>query len=197
MIYRWLVLLFAASLALTAQAQEAPDVLVKRVAEDVLQTIRGDKDLQSGNQAKVKQLIESKLAPNFDFTRMTALAMGKNWRSATPEQQKILIDEFRTLLVRTYSGALSNYRDNTMDYAPLRMNPGDSEVIVRTSVRRPGQAPVQIDYSMAKTPDGWKAYDVIVAGVSLVTNYREEFNNAVRDGGVDGLLKTLTAKNKS
>ena len=122
MIYRWVALLFAASMALTAQAQEAPDVLVKRVAEDVLQTIRGDKDLQAGNQAKVKQLIESKLAPNFDFARMTALAMGKNWRSATPEQQKVLTDEFRTLLVRTYSGALSNYRDNTMDYAPLRMN---------------------------------------------------------------------------
>jgi phospholipid transport system substrate-binding protein len=196
MIYRWVAILFAASLALSAQAQEAPDVLVKRVAEDVLQTIRGDKDLQAGNQAKVKQLIESKLAPNFDFTRMTALAMGKNWRSATPEQQKVLTDEFRTLLVRTYSGALSNYRDNTMDYAPLRSNPGDTEVIVRTSVRRPGQAPVQIDYSMAKTPDGWKAYDVIVAGVSLVTNYRDEFNDAIKNSGVDGLIKMLADKNK-
>jgi phospholipid transport system substrate-binding protein len=196
MIYRWMALLFAASLALTAQAQEAPDVLVKRVAEDVLQTIRSDKDLQAGNQAKVKQLIESKLAPNFDFTRMTSLAMGKNWRSATPEQQKVLTDEFRTLLVRTYSGALSNYRDNTMDYAPLRMNPGDTDVIVRTSVRRAGQAPVQIDYSMAKTPDGWKAYDVIVAGVSLVTNYRDEFNDAIKRSGVDGLIKMLVDKNK-
>lgn len=196
MIYRWVAILFAASLALSAQAQEAPDVLVKRVAEDVLQTIRGDKDLQAGNQAKVKQLIESKLAPNFDFTRMTALAMGKNWRSATPEQQKILTDDFRTLLVRTYSGALSNYRDNTMDYAPLRANPGDTEVIVRTSVRRPGQAPVQIDYSMAKTPEGWKAYDVIVAGVSLVTNYRDEFNDAIKSSGVDGLIKMLADKNK-
>ena len=115
-----------------AWAQEAPDALVKRVAEDVLPTIRADKDLQAGNQAKVKQLIETKLAPNFDFTRMTALAMGRNWRSASPEQQKQLTDEFRTLLVRTYSGALTGYRDNTMDYKPLRMNPGDTEVIVRT-----------------------------------------------------------------
>ena len=195
MIYRWIPLLLAASFSLAATAQEAPDALVKRVSEDVLQTIRGDKDLQAGNQAKVKQLIESKLAPHFDFTRMTALAMGRNWRSATPDQQKALTDQFRTLLVRTYSGALSNYRDNTMDYAPLRMNAGDTEVTVRTSVRRPGQAPVQIDYSMAKTPDGWKAYDVIVAGVSLVTNYRDEFNDAVKSGGVDGLIKTLTAKN--
>jgi phospholipid transport system substrate-binding protein len=198
MIYRWISILFAALLALTAQAQtqEAPDVLVKRVAEDVLQTIRSDKEVQGGNQAKVKQLIESKLAPHFDFSRMTALAMGKNWRSATPEQQKALTDEFRTLLVRTYSGALSNYRDNTMDYAALRTNPGDTEVIVRTSVRRAGQTPVQIDYSMAKTPDGWKAYDVIVAGVSLVTNYRDEFNDAVKSSGVDGLIKMLVDKNK-
>lgn len=197
MTLRWVSAFFAASLALaSAQAQEAPDALVKRVAEDVLQTIRGDADLQSGNQAKVKALIESKLAPNFDFTRMTALAMGRNWRSATPEQQRRLTDEFRSLLVRTYSGALSNYRDNTMDYAPLRTNAGDTEVTVRTSVRRPGQAPVQIDYSMAKGPDGWKAYDVIVAGVSLVTNYRDEFNDAVKSGGIDSLIKTLADKNK-
>ena len=194
--YRWVSIFFGAALALTAHAQEAPDVLVKRVSEDVVQTIRSDKDLQAGNQAKVKELIESKLAPHFDFTRMTALAMGRNWRSATPEQQKILTDEFRTLLVRTYSGALSNYRDNTMDYAPLRMNAGDTDVTVRTSVRRSGQAPVQIDYSMAKTPEGWKAYDVIVAGVSLVTNYRDEFNDTVKSSGIDGLIKTLAAKNK-
>jgi len=153
-------LLCLAWLAPAAYAQEAPDALVKRVAEDMLQTIRSDKDLQAGNQAKIKQVIETKLVPNFDFTRMTSLAMGRNWRTATPEQQKQLADQFRTLLVRTYSGALSNYRDNTMDYKPLRMNPGDTDVIVRTAVQRPGQAPVQIDYSMEKTPDGWKAYDV-------------------------------------
>jgi phospholipid transport system substrate-binding protein len=179
-----------------ALAQEAPDALVKRVAEDVLSTIRSDKDLQAGNQAKVKQLIETKLAPHFDFARMTALAVGRNWRSANPEQQQQLTDQFRTLLVRTYSGALTGYRDNTMDYKPLRMNAGDSEVIVRTEVRRAGQAPVQIDYSMAKTPEGWKAYDVIVAGVSLVTNYRDEFNDIVRNSGIDGLIKALDAKNK-
>jgi phospholipid transport system substrate-binding protein len=177
-------------------AQEAPDALVKRVAEDVLSTIRSDKDLQAGNQAKVKQLIETKLAPHFDFARMTALAVGRNWRTATPEQQQQLTDQFRTLLVRTYSGALTGYRDNTMDYKPLRMNPGDSEVIVRTEVRRPGQAPVQIDYNMTKTPEGWKAYDVVVAGVSLVTNYRDEFNDIFRNSGIEGLIKALDAKNK-
>jgi len=188
--------LLSLSLAPAAWAQEAPDALVKRVADDVLNTIRGDKDIQAGNQAKVKQLIESKLAPNFDFGRMTSLALGRNWRTATPEQQKQLTDQFRTLLVRTYSGALSNYRDNTMNYKPMRMNPGDTDVVVRTEVTRPGQSPVPIDYSMEKTPEGWKAYDVVVAGVSLVTNYRDEFNGIVQKSGVDGLVKALTDKNQ-
>jgi phospholipid transport system substrate-binding protein len=190
-----LVLLPIALSAQPALAQEAPDVLVKRVSEDVLATIRSDKDLQAGNQTKVKELIETKLAPNFDFTRMTALAVGRNWRAASPEQQKQLTDQFRTLLVRTYSGALTGYRDNTMDYKPLRTNPGDTDVIVRTEVRRAGQAPVQIDYNMGKAPEGWKAYDVVVAGVSLVTNYRDEFSDIVKNSGIDGLIKTLDAKN--
>ena len=190
----WMLLGFAA-MSSPVWAQEAPDALVKRLAEEVIAEIKGDKELQAGNQAKVKQVIETKLVPNFDFTRMTALAMGRNWRSATPEQQKQLTDQFRTLLVRTYSGALTNYRENTMDYKPLRMNAGDAEVTVRTEVRRQGQTPVQIDYSMEKTPDGWKAYDVIVAGVSLVTNYRDEFNDTIKNSGIDGLIATLVKKN--
>jgi phospholipid transport system substrate-binding protein len=191
-----LLLLPLALIASPVHAQEAPDALVKRVAEETLSAIRADKDLQAGNPAKVKQLIESKLLPHFDTARMTALAMGRNWRAATPEQQKRLTEEFQTLLIRTYSNALTNYRDNTMNYKPLRMNAGDTEVIVRTEVTRPGQAPVPIDYSMEKTPEGWKAYDVIVAGVSLVTNYRDEFNDVVKSSGVDGLVKTLAQKNK-
>ena len=191
-----LIMLPLALSADLALAQEAPDALVKRVAEDVLTTIRSDKDLQAGNQAKVKQLIETKLAPHFDFARMTALAVGRNWRNGNPEQQQQLTHQFRTLLLRTYSGALTSYRDNTMDYKPLRMNAGDAEVIVRTEVRRPGQAPVQIDYNMTKTPEGWKAYDVVVAGVSLVTNYRDEFSDIVRTSGIDGLIKALDTKNK-
>jgi len=179
-----------------SRAQEAPDALVKRIAEETLAAIRADKDLQSGNPAKVKQLIEAKLVPHFDTSRMTALAMGRNWRAATPEQQKELTEQFKTLLIRTYSNALTNYRDNTMTYKPLRMNPGDTEVVVRTEVSRSGAAPVQIDYSMEKTPEGWKAYDVVVAGVSLVTNYRDEFNDIVKSSGVDGLIKTLTEKNR-
>jgi phospholipid transport system substrate-binding protein len=191
-----LLLLPFVLVASPVHAQEAPDALVKRVAEETLSAIRADKDLQAGNPAKVKQLIESKLLPHFDTARMTALAMGRNWRAATPEQQKRLTEEFQTLLIRTYSNALTNYRDNTMNYKPLRANPGDTEVIVRTEVTRPGQAPVQIDYSMGKTPEGWKAYDVVVAGVSLVTNYRDEFNDVIKSSGVDGLIKTLAEKNK-
>jgi len=191
-----LLLLPFVLVASPVHAQEAPDALVKRVAEETLSAIRADKDLQAGNPAKVKQLIESKLLPHFDTARMTALAMGRNWRAATPEQQKRLTEELQTLLIRTYSNALTNYRDNTMNYKPLRANPGDTEVIVRTEVTRPGQAPVQIDYSMGKTPEGWKAYDVVVAGVSLVTNYRDEFNDVIKSSGVDGLIKTLAEKNK-
>jgi len=189
-------LLLLAVAAPLAWAQEAPDALVKRIAEETLATIRADKELQTGNPAKVKSLIESKLVPHFDTARMTALAMGRNWRSASPEQQKELTEQFKTLLIRTYSNALTNYRDNTMSYKPLRANAGDSEVVVRTDVTRPGQAPVPIDYSMEKTPEGWKAYDVVVAGVSLVTNYRDEFNDTVRSSGVDGLIKALQAKNQ-
>ncbi|HTS22965.1 MAG TPA: ABC transporter substrate-binding protein [Casimicrobiaceae bacterium] len=188
-----LLLAFAAP----AFAQEAPDALVKRIAEETLATIRADKELQAGNPSKVKALIESKLVPNFDTARMTALAMGRNWRAASPEQQKALIEQFKTLLIRTYSNALTNYRDNTMSYKPLRANPGDTDVVVRTEVTRPGQAPVPIDYSMEKTPEGWKCYDVVVAGVSLVTNYRDEFNDTVRSSGIDGLIKALAAKNGS
>ena len=189
------VLALAAGAA-PAQEPEAPDALVKRVGEDVLATIRADPLIQAGNQKRIQEVIETKLLPNFDFGRMTALAMGKNWRAATPEQQQRLVEEFRTLLVRTYSGALNKYRDEKVDYKPLRMNPGDTDVTVRTAVQKPGGQPVQIDYSMAKTPGGWKAYDVVVAGVSLVTNYRDEFNEQVKSGGVDGLIKVLVDKNK-
>jgi phospholipid transport system substrate-binding protein len=189
-----LLFLFAA-LALSAHAQEGPDALVKRVSQEVLQIVKTDPKVQAGDKARIREVIETKLLPNFDFERMTALAMGRNWRAATPEQQKRLTDEFRTLLVRTYSGALNQYREQTMEYKPLRADPKATDVTVRTEVIRPGQQPVQIDYGMHKTDAGWKAYDVIVGGVSLVTNYRDEFNAQVSSGGVDGLIKSLAAKN--
>jgi phospholipid transport system substrate-binding protein len=182
--------------AAPAFAQEAPDAIVKRVASDVIATIKADPAIQAGNEARIREVLETKLLPHFDFTRMTALAMGRNWQAATPEQQKRVTDEFRALLVRTYSGALNNYRNETIDYKPLRMNPADTDVTVRTLVVRATGSPIQIDYSMAKQGDTWKCYDVIVAGVSLVTNYRDEFNNQVKAGGVDGLIKTLADRNK-
>jgi len=193
---RGLWLIAALLVAAPALAQEAPDAIVKRVANDVIATIKSDPAIQAGNEARVREVLEVKLLPNFDFTRMTALAMGKNWRTATPEQQKRITDEFRALLVRTYSGALNNYRNETIDYKPLRMNPADTDVTVRTVVVRATGSPIPIDYSMTKTPEGWKCYDVIVGGVSLVTNYRDEFNDQVQKGGVDALIKTLSERNK-
>jgi phospholipid transport system substrate-binding protein len=190
------VLAFAALLALPALAQEAPDALVKRVSAETVQAIKADPKIIAGDPDRVREVIEKKLLPNFDFTRMTALAMGRNWRQATPEQQQKLTNEFRTLLVRTYSNALTQYRDETIDVKPLRGDPNANEVIVRSEVVRSGRQPVQIDYGMAKTPEGWKAYDVIVGGVSLVTNYRDEFNEQVKAGGIDGLIKTLADKNR-
>ena len=182
--------------ALPARAQEMPDALVKRVTQDVIATIKSDPAIQAGNQARIRDVLEAKLLPNFDFARMTALALGKNWRSATPEQQKRVTDEFRALLVRTYSGALNQYRNETIDFKPLRMNAGDSDVMVRTAVLRPGGAPIQIDYSMEKVADAWKCYDIVVGGVSLVTNYRDEFSEQVKNGGMDGLIKTLADRNR-
>jgi phospholipid transport system substrate-binding protein len=179
-----------------ALAQEAPDALVKRVAQETLQTIKSDPKVQAGDQQRIREVVESKLLPYFDFERITALAMGRNWRQASPEQQKQLVDQFRALLVRTYSGALAQYRDQVMDYKPLRAEANATDVTVRTEVVRQGQAPVQIDYSMTKSPSGWRVYDVIVGGVSLVTNYRDEFNEQIKNGGVDGLIKSLNAKNQ-
>jgi phospholipid transport system substrate-binding protein len=190
-----LVVLVLALVALPALAQEAPDALVKRVSQEALAIIKSDPQVQAGDQARIRELIETKLAPYFDIDRMTALAAGRAYRSATPEQKKALAEQFKTLLIRTYSTALNQYRDQTLDYKPLRADPNASDVTVRTEVIRPGQTPVEIDYSMTKTPSGWKAYDVIVGGVSLVTNYRDEFNQQVQQGGIDGLIRSLAAKN--
>ena len=190
-----LAALALACVALPAIAQEAPDALVKRVSQEALQIIKTDPKVQAGDQARIRELIETKLAPHFDIDRMTALAAGRAYRTATPEQKKRLGEEFKTLLIRTYSSALNQYRDQTIDAKPLRADPNATDVTVRTEVIRPGQTPVEIDYSMGKTPSGWKAYDVIVGGVSLVTNYRDEFTEQVRAGGVDGLIRSLAAKN--
>ena len=192
------ILCAATALVVQAAAAQsaAPDALVRSVTDEVVGIIKQDKDIQAGNRQKTTALVEQKVLPHFDFTRMTALAMGPNWRKATPEQQKLLVEQFRTLLVRTYSTALSAYRNQVIDVKPPRTQPNDAEVVVRSEVKQSGAEPVTIDYSMAKTPGGWKVYDLAVNGASLVTTYRETFAVEVRNGGIDGLIKSLSAKNQ-
>ena len=197
MMKKLIVLVFAALFATLVLAQEAPDVLVKRVTEEVLDIVRQDKNIQNGDSRKAIELVDAKVIPHFNFAHMTALAVGKEWRKASPQQQQQLTAEFKTLLVRTYSNALTSYKNQRVIFKPFRMNPGDSDVQVRTEVDQPGNKPVQLDYSLEKLDAGWKVYDVNVAGISLVTNYREQFGQEIRNGGIDGLIKTVAAKNKS
>ena len=184
-------------LAFPVWSMERPDTLVDNTAQEVLTIIKQDKELRAGNHAKLLDLIESKILPHFDFKRMTQLAMGKNWSKAAPEQQQTLVDEFRTLLVRTYSNALSTYSNHTIKVEPLKEEPAGDTMVKTKVIQGAGQQPIPIDYSMEKTGDGWKVYDVTVAGVSLVTNYRSTFNSQVSEGGVEKLIKTLSDKNKS
>lgn len=177
-------------------AEMRPDMLIRQVSQDVLEIVKKDKDIQKGNRQKILDLAEAKVLPHFDFNRMTMLAVGRNWRTATPEQQKQLLTEFRTLLVNTYSNALSNYKNQTIDYKPLAMNDGDTDVVVKTLINQPGGQPIPIDYSMEKTAAGWKAYDIKVDGVSLVINYRSSFASEIRASGLDGLIKSIAERNR-
>ena len=187
-----------AALSTLAQAQSmAPDVLMKTITDEVLATLKKDKDIQAGDARKAADLIETKIVPHFNFVRMTRIAMARNWRAATPEQQKELASQFKTLLVRTYSTALVNYKEQQIEYKPLRAKPEDSEVTVKSDVKPTGATqPVTIDYELEKTSDGWKIYDVRVDGVSLVTTYRDTFATEVREHGIDGLIKSLAEKNR-
>ena len=180
-----------------ASAQQAPDVLVREVTKEVLEIVRADEALRAGEKQRVMALVDAKVLPHFDFRRMTMLAVGRDWRDATAEQQARLTEAFRTLLVRTYSNALTQYRDQTVSFMPARFAATDKRVQVRTEVHQSGAQPIGIDYMLEKSDTGWKVFDVIVAGVSLVTNYRNSFASEVRSGGVDGLLKSLEAKNRS
>jgi phospholipid transport system substrate-binding protein len=191
-------LLVVALAALPAAAQDvAPDALVKNVTLEVVDLISKDKAIKAGSRARLIAVIEAKVLPHFNFTAMTALAMGQNWARASPEQRKLLTEEFRTLLVRTYASALAAYSAQKLDFRPLRARSTDTDVTVNVRVLQPGAQPVTLDYSMEKTANGWKVYDVMVGGVSLVANYRTEFANTVRASGVDGLIRDLKTKNKS
>lgn len=191
-----LLLLLVLSCASALAQEDSPDAMIKKVTEDVLTIVRQDKDIQSGNTKKAIDLVETKVLPNFSFQRMTALAVGRDWNKASAEQKKVLADEFKTLLVRTYSNALTGYKDQTIRYKPTKMQSGDTDVLVRTEIVQPGNKPIPLDYSLEKQAEGWKVYDVIVAGVSLVTNYRDTFSQEVRANGIDGLIQMLATKNK-
>jgi phospholipid transport system substrate-binding protein len=191
-----MVLAMGCALVHAQAAVKPPEVLIKEVSTDVLDTLRADKSINQSDVQKVVALVDSKVMPHVDFQRMTASAVGRNWREATPEQQKRLQDEFKILLVRTYSGALTQVQDQTVELRPMRNAPEDKEVVVRTLIRGRGD-PIQLDYRLEQKPDGWKVYDINVLGVWLVENYRNSFAQEIGANGIDGLIAKLAARNKS
>lgn len=180
----------------TTVPETAPDVLLSTATAVVIANLRQHRNLQTSSSANIAALVESTVLPLFSFRHMTQLAVASNWRLASAEQQNALIAEFRTLLVRTYSTALASYRDQIIEYQPLRMAPGETEVTVRSTMRQPGAERMTIDYDLENTAAGWKVYDIKIAGMSLVTTYRSTFAQTVREGGVDGLINVLAAKNR-
>ena len=200
---RWLAVAGLASVlgaaglpAAHAQAIVAPDSLVRQISTEVIDTVKADKDIQAGNLGKIITLVDAKVMPHVNFQRMTAIAVGRPWRTATPEQQKRLLDEFKTLLVRTYSGALTQVKDQTVQLKPMRAAADDPEVVVRTEVKGKGD-PIQLDYRLEKTPAGWKIYDVNVLGVWLAdTSFKSQFAPIVANTGIDGLIGNLVELNR-
>lgn len=179
-----------------AQAEMvAPDVLVKNTAQDVIAIVKQDKDIQSGDQKKILALVDAKILPNFDFTRMTQLAAGRYWRQATPEQKNALVSEFRTMLVRTYTKAFTQYKDQTIDVKPVKLAATDTETTVKTQILKPGGQPTNVDYVMKKSDTGWKVFDVVIEGVSMVTSYRGTFSSQIEQSGIDSLIKSLADMN--
>ncbi|MCW5655033.1 phospholipid-binding protein MlaC [Hydrogenophaga sp.] len=197
----WLAALMMSTAAATFSVpvlanDEAPDAMVKRVSTEVLSAIKADPAIQAGDVNRIMALVDAKIMPNVNFSRMTSSAVGRYWRQATPEQQKRLQDEFKTLLVRTYSGALGEVKDQTLSFRPMRSKPEDTEVVVRSEVRGMGD-PIQLDYRLEKTSSGWKIYDLNVLGVWLVETYRTQFAQEISAKGVDGLIASLAQRNKS
>lgn len=180
-----------------ALADVAPDELVKKTADEVLAVVKQDKDIQAGDMAKITALAEEKILPNFDFDRVSRMVLGKYWSRASQEQKDSFKQQFRSLLIRTYASALSKYQNQTIEIKPTRMQPGDKEVTVKTQILQPGGQPIAVDYSLEKTPQNWKVYDIVIEGVSLVTNYRGQFGEEIRRSGLDGLIQKLMEKNKT
>lgn len=181
-----------------AQAAEAPDALVKRTSDDVLAIIKQDKDIQAGNTQKLFSLAEEKILPNFNFDTVSRLVLGKNWLRATPPQKAAFQTEFKSLLLRTYATALSKYKNQTIDYKPLKLQPADTVATVKSQIVQSGAQSIELDYSLEKQADGsWKVFDIVVENVSLVTNYRSQFSDEIRQNGLDSLTKKLADKNKA
>ena len=198
-VFLTLAALGAAAPRLAIAADEAPEAMIKRLSEETLGAIKADKSVQSGDLNRIIALVDSKIMPNVNFQRMTAAAVGPAWRQATPEQQKRLQEEFKTLLVRTYSGALSQVDEQTISVKPLRASPEDKELVVRTEIRGRGD-PIQLDYRLEKTPGqgaGWKIYNLNVLGVWLVETYRSQFAQEINSKGIDGLIASLAERNKT
>jgi phospholipid transport system substrate-binding protein len=173
----------------------APDALIKNTVQEVIAIIKADKDIQAGDQKKIIALVDAKVLPNFDFSRMTQLAVGKYWRTATPEQKQSLVTEFRNMLVRTYTKVFTVYRDQTVEVKPSKIATDDTEVTVKTVISKPGSQPILVDYEMKKADSGWKVYDISIDGVSMVMSYRGTFATQIQESGIDGLIKTLSVKN--
>ncbi len=186
---------FALSTSVRA-AEETPDVLIKRISQEVLDAAKADKEIQLGNQKRILDLVETKILPYVNFQRMTALATGRHWRSASPEQQKQLSDEFRTLLVYTYSGAISQIKDQRLEFKPLRVDPADTEVVVRSQVVQARGEPIQLNYRLEKGSAGWKIYDINVLGAWLIETYKGNFATEINKSGIDGLIQVLVDRNK-
>lgn len=197
-IVNWISLAAIALFAAAAMAQDtAPDELVKTTTQEVISVIKQDKDIQSGDRSKIYALVDEKVLPHFDFKRMSQLAMGKNWRQASPEQQESLIKEFRSLLVRTYAVSLTQYRDQKIEFKPLKLEPDAKDATVKTTFLQSGRESIAVDYGMHKSASGWKVFNITVEGVSLVENYRNTFNEQIRKSGIDGLIKTLSERNRA
>ena len=177
-------------------SDEAPDAMVKRISTEVLDAVKADPAIQAGDVGRITALVDTRIMPHVNFSRMTASAVGRFWRQATPEQQKRLQDEFKTLLVRTYSGALGEVKEHTLSFKPLRAKPEDTEVVVRSEVRGRGE-PIQLDYRLEKTTEGWKIYDLNVLGVWLVETYKTQFAQEINTKGIDGLIASLVQRNKA
>jgi phospholipid transport system substrate-binding protein len=197
MIKKFILALSLLCFSAVSFAMEGPDELVKRTADDVLAAVKSDKDIQAGNQEKIFALAEEKIVPNFNFDKVSRMVLGKNWTKATPEQKIAFQAEFRTLLIRTYATALAKYRNQTIEYRPFRQASESDLASVKTLILQPGGQPIAVDYALVKQLDAWKVYDIVIEGVSLVTNYRGQFAQEIRQNGMDSLIKKLADKNKA